>query len=301
LIITMRGIKTAHAFTVCFILCNRATAYRAISVRPLTTLDQSAGHVYIEYNLHFSQELTEMTSPLSRSLNDTVASRLPSLAEVAYIEVRDAILSGALKAGETIGQQEIALQIGTSRVPLREALQRLEAEGLVVLRPRRGYIVTSLDPDEIKDIFEIRMMLEERAGYLATQRATPQDVADLEQLLHTMDDISVTNAEEAARFANQNRAFHDRLFQGSGRPQLCRLMAMLRTNVERYIRIGAMIAGNLDRVRDDHYQIFYAFKRGDALTVARLCREHCEATCERLIARLAQEGTESAVSGPKKK
>ncbi len=230
----------------------------------------------------------------SDRLSATPAAQLPSLAEIAYQQVRDAILDGTLAAGEAIGQEAVAGRIGTSRVPLREALQRLEAEGLVMLRPRRGYIVTSLDPHEITDIFDIRMMLEERAGYLATLRATPQDVADLEALLHAMDDASSASADDISVFAARNSAFHDRLYAGSGRAQLCRLMAVLRTNVERYIRIGARIAGNLERVRGEHYAIFKAFKRGDAQTVGRLCREHCAATCERLLARLALQSESAA-------
>src|SRR3954468_2429641 len=121
------------------------------------------------------------------------AARLPSLAEVAYQQVREAILCGALEAGQSLGQEDIASRIGTSRVPLREALQRLEAEGLVMLRPRRGYVVTSLDPEEIQDIFDIRMMLEERAGYLATLRATDVDIAEVEAHLHAMDALKITN------------------------------------------------------------------------------------------------------------
>lgn len=231
----------------------------------------------------------------SPPLSASHAAQLPSLADIAYRQVRDAILGGAFRAGQSLGQEEIASQIGTSRVPLREALQRLEAEGLVVLRPRRGYIVTSLDPDDIQDIFDIRMMLEERAGYLATLRATPEDVAAVEAHLHAMDGLTITNAEEATLFAERNSAFHDRLYSGSGRAQLCRLMVVLRANVERYIRIGAQLAGNLDRVRDDHYQIFNAFRRGDAQTVGRLCREHCAATCERLIERLMKENAKEDV------
>jgi DNA-binding GntR family transcriptional regulator len=228
---------------------------------------------------------------------------LPTLAEVAYRQVRDAILSGELAAGQQLGQVELANQIGTSRVPLREALQRLEAEGLVVLRPRRGYIVTSLDREEITDIFDIRMILEERAGYLATLHATPDDVAAVEELLLAMDGTSVTNADEATRFAQHNRAFHDRLYAASGRNQLCHVMSVLRTNVERYIRIGALIAGDMRRVRDEHWRIFDAFRRGDAQTVGHLCREHCQQTCDRLLARLAHDGngahaSSSAPQGP---
>lgn len=220
----------------------------------------------------------------------SIAGQLPSLADVAYRQVREAILSGALAPGQAIGQEEVAGRIGTSRVPLREALQRLEAEGLVVLRPRRGYVVTSLDPDDIIDIFDIRMLLEERAGYLATLRATPADVVAVRELLDAMEDMTIGNAAEAALFAERNRAFHERLFAGSGRRQLCRLMTTLRTNVERYIRIGAQIAGDLERTRDDHHRIFDAFSRGDAQLVGRLCREHCKATCDRLLAKLRETG-----------
>ena len=217
------------------------------------------------------------------------ASAVPSLAEVAYRRVRAAILSGTFAAGQPLGQVEVANQIGTSRVPLREALQRLEAEGLVVLRPRRGYIVTSLDRDEITDIFDIRMILEERAGYLATLRATPSDIADVKARLQAMDGLRVGNAEEAMRFAEHNRAFHERLFAGSGRRQLCRLMDVLRTNVERFIRIGALIAGDMRRVQDEHHRIFEAYRKRDARVVGRLCREHCAATRDRLLDCLSQE------------
>jgi DNA-binding GntR family transcriptional regulator len=225
------------------------------------------------------------------------ASGVPSLAEVAYERVRAAILSGAVAAGAPLGQVELANRIGTSRVPLREALQRLEAEGLVVLRPRRGYIVTSLDRDEITDIFDIRMMLEERAGYVATLRATSEDIADVEALLRAMDGLAVTYADEAARFAEHNRAFHDRLYAGSARRQLCRLMGVLRTNVERFIRIGALIAGDMRRVNDEHHRIFEAFRARNARLVGRLCREHCEATRDRLLARLMHEAQAAARPG----
>jgi DNA-binding GntR family transcriptional regulator len=219
----------------------------------------------------------------------TAALPSPSLAEIAYQQVKEAILRGELAAGQPLGQEELAARIGTSRVPLREALQRLEAEGLVVLRPRRGYIVTSLDPDEIRDIFDIRMMLEERAGYLATLNATSEDIAAVEELLFAMENMKMRNAADAMLFVERNRAFHTRLYASSDRAQLCRLMLVLRANVERYIRIGAQIAGNLKRVAFEHHQIFNAFKRRDAQTVGRLCREHCAATGERLIERLARE------------
>lgn len=214
---------------------------------------------------------------------------LLSLPEIAYMRLREALLSGAFEAGESLRQEEIAQRLGVSRVPVREALRRLEGEGLVVQRPRRGYIVASLDPDNIEDIFDIRMMLEERAGYLATKRRTAQDIAEVERLLHAMDGIKIRSAADVALFAERNRAFHERLFETSKRPQLCRMMAVLRNSVERYVRVSALIATSLDRVHDEHHRIVDAFRRGDAEEVGRLCRQHCQNICDRLIASLREK------------
>lgn len=214
---------------------------------------------------------------------------VPSLPEIAYVKLREALLSGAFEAGASLRQEEIAQRLGVSRVPVREALRRLEGEGLVVQRPRRGYIVASLDPENIEDIFDIRMMLEERAGYLATQRRTAQDVVDVERLLHEMDGIKIGNAADVSLFAERNRAFHDRLFETSKRPQLCRMMAVLRNSVERYVRVSALIAESLDRVHDEHHRIVEAFRRGDAEEVGRLCRAHCQNICDRLITSLREK------------
>src|SRR5919107_1617618 len=99
---------------------------------------------------------------------------------------------------------------------------------------RSGYIVASLDPAEIEDIFDIRAMLEERAGYIATLRRTERDVAEVEALAREMDSIVIRDAADVDLFAQKNQAFHARLFQTSGRTQLCRLMLTLRNTVERY-------------------------------------------------------------------
>jgi DNA-binding GntR family transcriptional regulator len=226
---------------------------------------------------------------MTRTAAKIAELEIPSLPQIAYAQLRDDILAGRHEAGSPLRQEELAQKMGVSRVPLREALRRLEVEGLVVQRPRRGYVVSSLDPEDIEDIFDIRAMLEERAGYLAAKRRTVEDIAEVEALLKAMDGLAIRDAADVDLFAERNRAFHARLFLASGRPQLCRTMIVLRNSVERYIRIGALIAGNLDRVKLDHYRIVDAFRRGDADETGRLSREHCEQTCERLVARLRAE------------
>lgn len=96
-----------------------------------------------------------------------------SVLEVAYHQLRESIMAGQFLPGDHVRQEDIARRLGISRGPAREALNRLVAEGMVKLLPRRGYVVESLDPEEVEDIFDLRIMLEERAGYLATKNGSP--------------------------------------------------------------------------------------------------------------------------------
>src|SRR6266436_3427762 len=98
-----------------------------------------------------------------------------SIPEVVHAHLKTGILSGTFVPGQALKQEEIACRLGVSRAPVREALNQLERERLVVLRPRRCYLVASLDPTEVEEIFHIMMMLEEYAARLATQRRTAKD------------------------------------------------------------------------------------------------------------------------------
>jgi len=109
-----------------------------------------------------------------------------SVPEHAYTVLKNALLEGRLSPGDTLIQEEIAASLGSSRVPIREALKRLEGEGLVVQRPRRGYVVASLNADEAEDVFDVRMLLEERAGFLATQKRTQADVDSVRKAMDEM-------------------------------------------------------------------------------------------------------------------
>ena len=211
-------------------------------------------------------------------------------------ELRQAILTGAVPAGTLLRQEDVARRFGVSRPPVREALRQLEVEGLAEYRPRRGYAVASLDPSDIEEIFEIRMLLEERAAFLAAQRRTERDIEELRVLLLEMEDIGTGPGYDLERFMAANRAFHERILETSGRRRLCRLMLGLRDNVERYVRAGASMIGSLERVRREHRQIFEAFRRGDAERTAALCAAHVRSTGERLLRALSSHGGGAAAA-----
>jgi DNA-binding GntR family transcriptional regulator len=190
-------------------------------------------------------------------------------------------------------QEEISQLFRVGRPPVREALTLLDAEGLVVSRPRRGFAVAPLDPNEVEEIFDIRMLLEERAAHFAAQRRTFEDVNAMEKLIHAMEQSRISNSDEAIAFSLINREFHDLIHKVSGRPVTATIMLGLRNKVERYIRLGGLIAGNLEQVNRDHRMIFEAFRDADAERMAVLCREHIRSTGKRLVAALNANQQES--------
>lgn len=215
--------------------------------------------------------------------------RPSSMPERVHELLRSQILSGQIASGEKINQGELAAVIGTSRVPVREALRRLESEGLVVLRPHRGYVVASLDAKEIEEIFEIRTMLEERAGQMAARHRTDEDLAALAAILDRMDLVAERSDDVITDWAAGNREFHDRLFAASGRMHLCRVIGMLRDSVERYIRLFAAMRGNRHQAQAEHRMILAVLRDGDAAELGRICGEHCRHTCDGLLSVLRKE------------
>jgi len=219
---------------------------------------------------------------------------------MAYDGLREAILSGELTAGQPLPQEEIASQLGVSRLPVREALRQLEAEGMVVLRPRRGYVVASLDVDEIRDIFEVQAMIEERAAFEATVKRTPADVAELRRYLDELDRLSAVTPLDIAEFTKYNSFFHERLFAISQREYLCRVLRLLRTTADRYTRMSAALMKEIGHSQREHHAIIDAFEVGDAAEVARLCREHRESIGRRLLEGLKAKAKRAEPKAPRK-
>jgi DNA-binding GntR family transcriptional regulator len=207
----------------------------------------------------------------------------PSLPELAYAHLRDAILGGKLTDGSPLRQEELASQLGMSRLPVREALRRLDSEGLVVLRPRRGYVVASLDRQEIEDVLELHATLEAMAGRAATLRRSDTVLADLERCVAQLDRVTSRPPVDVETFAALNAQFHERLLETSGRPFLNRMLRLVRANAERYTRAAAGMLFDLRDSQHEHRSILDAYRAGDAAAVARLCKEHRDATRKRLL------------------
>jgi DNA-binding GntR family transcriptional regulator len=222
-----------------------------------------------------------------------------SLTEHAYQHLRQAILTGRLASGAPLRQEKLSSELGISRLPLREALRQLDAEGLVVLRPRRGYFVALLDTQEIEELFDIRAMMEARAGYLAAQHHTDEDIAEVGAILVQLDQVTAQVPINASEFYRLNRLFHQRFFASSHRTHLCRMLSGVHDSLVPYMRMGEGIQ-SADESQQDHRNLFAALKAGDGDLVARLCREHCAASCRRLVKTSSQTSADQRAEIPPK-
>ena len=202
---------------------------------------------------------------------------------MVYERLRRGILTGEYPPGHALRQDDLAARLGTSRVPLREAMRRLETEGLLILRPRRGYSVISLEVAEIREIFELRAVVEEHAGQIAAVTRTDEDIARVEAAMATMEKISVAAPRRLDKWLDANAEFHDRLFGSTQRKHLSRITQMLRDLVEPYIRVEVGLTKDVAEAQSEHRAILNALRKSDATRLGKLCRQHCEHTAKRLI------------------
>ncbi len=165
-------------------------------------------------------------SPVS---NLTWSAKPLSAEEAATTAIRDAILSGRLVPGQRLAQAELAAQLGVSRIPLRDALRRLDGD-LVTIDGRRGCWVTSLGIGEIEEIYEIRIVLESLCASLAVAGLSDEEAQYLFGLSEQMD---LTHSD-AHSGSGTRRAFYAELYSYANRPRMRGLILQLRDNVGRY-------------------------------------------------------------------
>jgi DNA-binding GntR family transcriptional regulator len=146
--------------------------------------------------------------------------------ERALGALRETILRGELPAGARLGEAELASRLGTSRTPVREALSRLAAEGLVELVPNRGARVASWSVAELEGVFELRTLLEPELTALAVPHASAADADALDELAHRMFEVGEPGPDQDLdALVPLNRAFHDRLVGLAGHPALAAALA----------------------------------------------------------------------------
>ena len=199
-----------------------------------------------------------------------------------YDHLREEILAGRLQPGAELAEVALSEQLGVSRGPIRDAIGRLAAEGLVTVRPRRGAVVRLLSKDEFLELYQVREALEIMAVRLAVPRLGADDFAALQGLIDTMGKHAERG--EVAEFFEANVAFHAHLLEASGNRKLQELYGQLLGQMGRYRMRSLTLRGNLQRSVAEHAAILRAAKRGDTERAAHLMSEHIRVPQRRLQA-----------------
>lgn len=195
-----------------------------------------------------------------------------SLRDLAYDEIRDAILTGTLAPGHRIKERDVAAQMGISTTPVKEALRRLEQEGLVVSQPRRGAVVSTLARIPVDEILELRGMLEAMAARLAATRMTDTDLDQLQALVDEMTRLTREMKEPQTRIEDVT-VFHYLIRAGSGNAFIARFVETLLP-FERIHRPEYLDPGEAGRILEEHRAIAAALVARDAERAGQLMAEH---------------------------
>lgn len=194
--------------------------------------------------------------------------------ETVLQHLRVSLASGQILPGQQLVQEELAENLGVSRVPIRESLRILEGEGLVTYHPNRGYFVTELSTADLAELYRIRELLEAEALQRAVTEVSDADLNDIEQLLELVE--SAIESGDVEAITQANRAFHFAIIDLSGMNRLSRLIRQLWDASDIYRTVYFRSADNRARIRAEHREIFAALKSRDAQALIRAQNHHRE-------------------------
>lgn len=208
------------------------------------------------------------------------AKRPPTAQEFVLGELRRLIAAGELRAGEQIKQDLLAEQLGTSRVPLREALKILEGEGQVSYQPHRGYFVAELSAADLVEVYRIRRLLEDEAVAAAIPALTAADLATLEEAMAHVEAAGAVG--DVPAITEANRRFHFLLIEQAGLPRLTRLIRQLWDATDAYRSVYFAEPTNRDQVEGEHRQIMAAIRERDIPRTIALLNTHRDHAVQRV-------------------
>lgn len=220
----------------------------------------------------------------------TTSTSIDALQSV-YDRIKRLILSGTFAMGQRVTELDLATRLGLSRTPIREALRRLHAEGLIDFRPHCGYRVVAYSVDDLEQISACRLVLEAEAIRLVAQRGIPQPMRRrMGQLLAEGDQIlqaASLNDLQRHRLLDINNEFHRLLYLNCGNAPMLDMIRRL-TEVPVCIRNYAQFSdAEIQQSQQDHYRIFKAVLQGQPDHAARLLRDHISSAKDKMSASLA--------------
>jgi DNA-binding GntR family transcriptional regulator len=215
-----------------------------------------------------------MTLPLERTMSGQIAGR-----------IREKILMGVYAPGAALLQDSIAAEFGVSKIPVREALVHLSAEGLVDIYAHRGFQVRALSAAEVEEVFRLRLKLEPEAVAAGTKMASPEDRVAAANALRALSDA--LRERRLTRAGDLNCAFHLALIVPRLQPVAFEILNRLHTLSQRYVRIHLLPAGRIRRATKEHDALHSAWAAGRVKEASQLTQLHIEETRDELAEFLA--------------
>ena len=192
--------------------------------------------------------------------------------------LRKAIVAGTYEEGAPLRQDELAAAFGLSKIPVREALRQLQAEGLVTFYPNRGAFVSHLSADEAREIFVMRIALETVALREAMKGLKTADFIQADAILRIIDET-----DEPLAWSQLNEQFHFTLYQAANMPRLLETIRMLQANIARYFVIYRQLGNRQPDSQAEHRAILAACQAGDAQRACDHLANHLQASADELI------------------
>ncbi len=221
--------------------------------------------------------IDELGRPKRKFVKETVADAVTR-------ELRQRIMTGELPDGMPLRQDALAEELDVSRNPVREALTRLENEGLVSSKAYCGYVVNALSSDEIRELFELRSLLEPELIRHAIPKMTDADLAKAEAILDNF--AAGLDMADVRHWGELNVSYHMALYEPSGRRRTLEIVRGLLVNTDRYTRLVLTLDDGPNDAKDDHSSLLNYCRRGNVSQAVALTRDHIDRASSNLLAML---------------
>jgi DNA-binding GntR family transcriptional regulator len=231
-----------------------------------------------------------------QTASDTAIPR-QSLASAVVDKLREQIIRGEIPEGAQLRQDAIATQYQVSRIPVREALRQLDAEGLIAIVPNRGAVVPALSPDDIEELFSIRALLEPEVLKRSIPHLTEDDFSEAETVLRDyVNELRSDNHVSA--WGRLNWQFHSILYSRADQPRFMAIIRNVNNNGERYTRLQLYLTHGMHRANEEHHQILDLCRERKVHEACKLLRQHIQYAGESLKKVLQQRREAAGSTSP---
>ncbi len=200
--------------------------------------------------------------------------KVESIADLAKRHIELWIIKGEYKPGQKLKEEEISVRLGISRPPIREAFKSLEAEGLVVRKPRRGVFVTEMTEKDVWEAYTLKATLYEMATELAMDTIHAEQVKRLESIVKKMEDCVNNQPVDLLRYQEHHQKFHDKIIQISGNNRLRKISSSIHNQVSRFSYKSLQNRGHLHSSVRYHRQIMNSIQDKNKPLACKLMKEH---------------------------